>query len=177
MRAFTPRAEAATSSGEGPGVRAFTPRAEAATSSGEGPGVRAFTLSVLVALALAPIVAGCGRGEVLGRITGKVTFQGEPVSEGIILFRNKPKAIYMTADLKPDGTYVVRRASGEGLPPGDYEVMIQPPLEDAPMGPALEPPKIKPYPNIPQKYRSYESSGLSVTVHEGENPFDVDMKP
>ena len=134
------------------------------------------TLAAMALLAVA-VLAGCGRGEVLGRITGKVTFQGQPVSEGVILFRNKQKAIYMTADLKPDGTYVVRRASGEGLPPGDYEVMIQPPLEDAPMGPALEPPKIKPYPNIPQKYRSYESSGLSVTVHEGENPFDVDMKP
>ena len=139
--------------------------------------MRAFTLSVLVALALAATLPGCGRREVLGRITGKVTFQGQPVSEGIILFRNKPKAIYMTADLKPDGTYVVRRASGEGLPLETYEVMVNPPIQDAPMGPALEPPKIKPCPNIPQKYRSYESSGLSVTVHEGENEFDVDMKP
>ena len=112
----------------------------------------------------------------LGRISGKVTCQGQPVSEGLILFRNKPKGVYMTAELQPDGTYVVRRASGEGLPPGTYDVMINPPLQDAPMGPALEPPKIKPYPNIPQKYRSYETSGLSVTVAEGENPFDVDMQ-
>jgi len=132
---------------------------------------------LLVLVALGAATSGCGRSEVLGRITGKVTFQGEPVTEGVILFRNEPQAIYMTATLKPDGTYVVRRASGEGLPPGDYDVMIRPPLQDAPMGPALEPPKIKPYPNIPQKYRSYESSGLSVSVHEGENTLDVDMKP
>ena len=140
--------------------------------------MQAPSLRLLAALlALAATLSGCAPREVLGRITGKVTFQGQPVPEGVVLFRNREKAVYMTAELKPDGSYVVRRATGEGLPPGSYEVMINPPLEDAPMGPALEPPKIKPYPNIPQKYRSYESSGLSVTVHEGENPFDVEMTP
>jgi hypothetical protein len=133
-----------------------------------------FFLPILLA---ALVSAGCGRGPVLGRVSGKVTFQGQPVPEGIVLFRNKEKAVYMTANLKPDGTYEVRRAEGKGLPPGGYEVMIQPPMEDAPMGPALEPPKLKPYPNIPAKYRSYESSGLTLTVKEGDNVLDVEMRP
>ncbi len=139
--------------------------------------VVAWPLSILPLLLLAACLAGCGRGEPVGRVFGTVKFQGQPVTEGIILFRNPAKAVYMTAALQADGSYEVAWRGEKGLPLGTYEAMVNPPLVDAPMGPALEPPKLKPYPNIPEKYRSFTTSGLKLEVKEGENPFDVDMKP
>ncbi len=128
-------------------------------------------------LLLAACLAGCAPGEPVGRVFGKVTFQDRPVTEGLVLFRNQAKAVHMTAAIGPDGAYEVAWRGAKGLPLGTYEVMVSPPLEDAPMGPALEPPKLKPFPNIPQKYRSFTTSGLKVDVKEGENPFDVNMTP
>jgi hypothetical protein len=121
--------------------------------------------------------SGCGSGEVRGRIAGKIAFQGKPLSEGLVCFSNIDKGIHMTGDLKPDGTYEIITAKGAGLPLGDYRVRVRPPLEPLPMGAMPKVPKPKKYPNIPQKYREYETSGLTLSVKEGDNPFDVDMKP
>jgi len=131
-----------------------------------------FTLALSILL-----FAGCNPGEPRGRVFGKVTFQGQPVPEGIILFSPVGVGDYMTAKLKPDGTYEVSTNSGPGLRLGKYRVSINPPLVDAPMGPALEPPKLKEFPNIPEKYRKPETSGLTLSVQKAENPFDVDMQP
>jgi len=135
---------------------------------------------VLVGLALVGMafaLTGCHGGEKRGRVFGKVTFQGQPVPEGIVSFSNREKGIFMTASLKSDGTYELVTAQGRGLPLGTYQVAINPPLIDAPLGPAIGPPKIPQYPNIPQKYRKPEHSGLSLTVQEGDNLFNVDMHP
>ncbi|MCS7303548.1 MAG: carboxypeptidase-like regulatory domain-containing protein [Thermoguttaceae bacterium] len=122
-------------------------------------------------------LSGCGSGQKLGRVHGKVTFQGQPVSEGIVCFSNREKGIFLTAKLNPDGTYELVTAQGRGLPLGSYQVAINPPLVDAPLGPALGPPKLPSYPNIPEKYRKPETSGLTLTVQEGDNVFNVDMQP
>lgn len=122
-------------------------------------------------------LAGCGSSEKMGRAFGKVTFQGQPVPEGIISFSNREKGIFMTAKLNSDGSYELVTAQGRGLPLAAYQVAVNPPLVDAPLGPALGPPKLPLYPNIPEKYRKPESSGLTLTVRDGDNPFDVDMRP
>ena len=83
----------------------------------------------------------------------------------------------MTAVLNKDGSYVVTSAAGPGLPLGEYRVMVTPPVDEAILGPNFEPPPIKPFPNIPQRYRDVKTSGLSLDVKEGDNPFDVEMKP
>ena len=80
--------------------------------------------------AAAVLVAGCGPAEVLGRVSGKVTFQGEPVERGMILFQNEEKGVFMTADLETDGSYEVDMARGKGLPLGIYRVSLSPPLPD-----------------------------------------------
>lgn len=130
------------------------------------------------ALALAAVVIpGCGRGEVLGKVYGQVTFQGRPVTAGVIVFSNAEKGVHITADLTREGRYVVEMAKGYGLPLGDYQVAINPPLPDTPPVGPIPKSKIKEYPEIPPKYRRAEMSGLTLTVREGENPFDVDMRP
>ncbi len=141
------------------------------------PGAAGATRCLAGTLLVVACLAGCGSGEKMGRVFGKVTFQNQPVPEGVISFSNAEKGVYMTAKLNPDGTYEVVMAQGRGLPLGTYQVAINPPLVDAPLGPALEPPKLQPYPNIPERYRKPEQSGLTLTVQEGDNPFNVDMQP
>jgi len=126
---------------------------------------------------LACAVPGCRRGEVLGKVSGRVTFRGEPVSEGVIVFANEEKGVWMTAEIGPDGTYEVEMAKGFGLPLGTYQVWITPPLVDHPVGPIGTPPPENPPPNIPPKYYDMDKSILSLTVEAGENKYSPDMKP
>ena len=77
-------------------------------------------LAALLAGLLAVLgpLAGCQRGEELGHVTGKVTFQGQPVTSGMVIFANKEKGVYMTAPLDAQGAFEVIMAQGAGLPLG-----------------------------------------------------------
>lgn len=131
--------------------------------------------TILGCVALAAV--GCGRGEVLGKVSGQVKFRGRPVTEGVIVFSNAEKGVHITADLNREGRYIVEMAKGYGLPLGDYQVTINPPLPDTPPVGPIPKVKVKEYPDIPVKYRRAETSGLTLTVQAGENPFDVDLRP
>jgi hypothetical protein len=138
---------------------------------------RLSTPAILLVAFLGFALAGCGSGEVRGRIAGKITFQGTPLSEGLVFFSNNDKGIHMSGDVKADGAYEIITAKGAGLPLGVYQVCVRPPLEPLPTGAMLAAPKPKKHPNIPEKYRAYETSGLTLTVKDGNNPFDIDMRP
>ena len=132
------------------------------------------TLPALILSAI--LLGGCGPSEKLGRIGGTVTFQGKPVSKGMVLFSCIDKGVNMTAQLKEDGSYEIIMAKGAGLPLGTYKVCVSPPPVFHAIGkpaPAQPPP----CPNIPPKYRNYNTSGLAVEVKDGENTFDIEMKP
>ncbi len=129
----------------------------------------------LMLLLLALTLVGCGAGEAKGRIAGRVTFQGQPVSEGIVVFRGAEKSVHITAELRSDGSYTVATAKGVGLPPGTYQVCVCPPAIHVPTTVGGAAPKIKQYPNIPAKYRDIKTSGLTLTVELGDNPFDIAM--
>jgi hypothetical protein len=123
-------------------------------------------------------LAGCGSGEVRGRVVGNVTFQGKAVTEGIVVFNNNDKGVHMTTKLRPDGSYEIITAKGAGLAVGTYRVSVcPPPPELPPMLTSGPPPATKAYPNIPQKYRDQTTSGLTLTVKPGENRFDIAMEP
>ena len=125
---------------------------------------------------LGVMASGCSRDEVRGRIVGKVTFQGQPVQDGRVFFSNASRGINMGAKLKEDGRYEMLTAQGAGLPLGDYVAWVTPPPPvPSPVGTPPEP--AKSYDNIPQKYRNDKTSGLTLTVKEGENQFDIEMKP
>ena len=108
-------------------------------------------------------------------VAGKVTFQGKPVTAGMIRFSNTQAPVDMLARLGPDGYYEVIRGHGPGLPEGTYQVAIVPPRPDRPLGP-MAPSKPVEFPNIPEKYRQPSTSGLTLTVKPGRNNFDVDMQ-
>ena len=123
-------------------------------------------------------LVGCGKDKMIGRVFGKVTFQGQPVSEGLILFVDREQGIHMSAKIGPDGSYELKLAEDYGLPVGTYRVLVTPPLiEGSEIGPLGPRPKTVIYDNLPTKYRNQQTSGLSLIVKEGDNPFDVDMTP
>jgi hypothetical protein len=132
---------------------------------------------VLAALALlaASGLPGCG-GEPRGRVFGKVTFRGAPVTQGMVLFNNAAKGVYMSTEIHPDGSYLVLTAKGVGLPLGSYLVAVAPPLVE-PTGFARGSAKYPECDNIPVKYRDPKTSGLSLEVRKGENPFSIDLQP
>ena len=138
-------------------------------------GAQAVLLAVLVLLGTVP--TGCGKSEVIGKVSGKVTFQGEPVSEGLVLLSNAEKGVHVMAELRGDGTFDVETADGFGLPPGTYQVAITPPRVEFPIDPTEALPVVREYPNIPAKYHDAATSELTIAVEEGQNRLDVDMSP
>jgi hypothetical protein len=133
-----------------------------------------------LAPALAVVLAGCS-GEPVGYVSGKVTLNDQPVTEGSVVFENAEAGISVSVPLQSDGTYEVRTYDREGLPPGSYKVAITPatmgegetPLAVDPSQTAAGPTSI-----IPPQYHSTATSKLTATVKEGENPpFNFDLKP
>ncbi|RMF99739.1 MAG: carboxypeptidase regulatory-like domain-containing protein, partial [Planctomycetota bacterium] len=105
-------------------------------------------------------------------VSGAVTFQGTPVTEGQISFENPQTGFVQSATLGEEGKYSLQ------LPAGDYKVSILPPLIEVgggPDSPAGE--EYKQVDNIPDKYRSSESSGLTANINGDKADLNFDMTP
>jgi hypothetical protein len=136
--------------------------------------LRAWAL-LLVSIVLG--VAGCDKGPPITQVSGKVTFQGQPVSEGVINFALE-SGFGVQAVLAGDGSYRLLSHHGKGIPLGSYKVTIAPPSFDpVPADMSNPPPPQPPYPNIPQRYRNFDTSGFTAEAGESDNVFDFDMKP
>jgi hypothetical protein len=132
----------------------------------------AFVLSVTF---LAAGLAGCSRGPAVGEVSGKVTFQGKPVTDGTITFINPTTGYAAEAGLQKDGSYIVATPEG-GLVVGEYIVMVNPLIFIDASNPRTPPsPVEKPAPNIPEKYRNQGRTPLRAAVQKGPNTFNVDM--
>jgi hypothetical protein len=120
--------------------------------------------------------SGCG-GPAIGQVSGKVTFRGQPVTEGKVTFLPQGAGNPAEADLQSDGSYRVQTIDG-GLVVGDYLVLINPPvvLVDTDPGKSPPSPMEKPVKNIPARYRN-QGTPLKVTVQPGANTFDFDLTP
>jgi hypothetical protein len=142
------------------------------------------------------LVAGCNTSATPSTISGKITYKGETVPTGSLIFQNETGGIYSYGF--KDGTY-----SGSDLPTGDYVVtietesanpnpnrpkMVQPgaagkgdPNADyakrmmergaIPEGPA----NAGPYVKIPSKYATKKTSPLKVTLTKGSNTCNFDL--
>lgn len=136
---------------------------------------RSLSISAVVFATLL-LLSGCGSSEPTGKVSGKVTFKGAPVTEGTVTFVNKDQGGIAAGELQSDGTYTLFSTSG-GLKPGTYRVSIMPPEVEIPgdgsTAPSTGPKDVD---NIPEKYRNGESSGFEADVKEGKNEFDFDMQ-
>jgi hypothetical protein len=133
-------------------------------------GFRAGVLAVLFAVA-----AGCesGSGDKPIPIQGKVSFQGQPVAEGSVQFNDEKTGRGAEVKLDPNGTYQA------ALPAGTYAVVVLPPLVEAKVKNQDTPPDtvFKKVKNIPVKYHSTATSGLTAAVAADKTTHDFDLKP
>ena len=120
------------------------------------------------------VSAGCGGDEKLVRhtVSGKVSYQGAPVEEGVITFEDPATGFADSADLGSGGDYSIE------LPDGSYQVSIAPPMVE--VGGGVDTPADTDYKkvdNIPKKYWVSTSSRLSAQVSKSQKEHDFDMQP
>lgn len=133
--------------------------------------VRAGGRAAIVAVVFGLVALGCRSGDRPITIWGKVTFQGQPVSEGTVQLNDEKTGRGAEVEIGPDGAYQAT------LPEGAYTVVILPPLllVESKSGPPD--PQFKKVKNIPEKYRSTVTSGLTAAVSADKTVHDFDMKP
>ncbi len=119
------------------------------------------------------LVLGCGgpAKKPTENVTGRVTFEGKPVTEGEVHFYADDGAA-ASVKLDSSGNFTI-----EQLPIGKYKVSVTPPqITEVP---AEDPSKMAPpkkYENIPDGYQSEVTTDLVAEVKEGkENKFTFDM--
>jgi hypothetical protein len=145
----------------------------------------------LLALALG-LLLGCGRGsQVPAKVSGKVTYKGQPVPAGSITFHSEDKGSY-SGTLGEGGAYEI-----PDLPAGTLKVTVETesvnpnkknPTYEKGRGGAIDNEYQKAmqrpgqndagknYVKIPAKYAKPETTDLSVTLKAGKQTQDFELK-
>jgi hypothetical protein len=120
------------------------------------------------ALLLIVVVAGCQRGPQLGRVTGTVTANGEPLPFAYVVFNPvKPPRSYGSAYANERGQYELKFSStSNGAPVGKHQVSITSAKADELPDNAKPSARLK----IPSKYNS--ATELQAEVKPGSNVID-----
>jgi hypothetical protein len=128
---------------------------------------------------LAPL-AGCGQGPQLAPASGSVTYQGQPLKFGTVMFQHDSGGQPSQGEIQPDGTFTLSTfEAGDGARVGPNRVSIfayesqdpqykaQPSVGEPSLGRLL----------IPRRYTMFGSSGLKVDVApENNEPFLFELK-
>jgi hypothetical protein len=134
-------------------------------------------------------LTGCGDGRLdVAPVRGRVVHGGKGVPRAVIIFHPSEELAEQAGKMKPfayaddEGNFQLKTyVDGDGAPPGDYRVSIiarsspggRRPAKDAPVG---EQPTVgaavRIPPEISNKYGNVDTSGIQVTVHEGENDLE-----
>ena len=139
-------------------------------------------------LAIVSLIAGCGKSGPAGpqgRVHGKVTYQGNPITAGsVISFITESGGTGASGSVKGDGSYELLSMNGNQVPAGKYKVLINPPPpppttpeeamkasmnKDKPKGPVDDP-------TIPKQYRNSLSTPEKHEVKEGDNEINIELK-
>lgn len=154
------------------------------SASGKYAGRAGAVAGLLAALAL----AGCGgkKEEGSGRpVTGKVTYNGQPVADATVTFVGPANSAFGRTDA--EGNFKLRTTVGEKVPLGDYQVTVMktdtPPAPPASMNPEEyrppdpnAPPPPEPKDLVPAKYKNPTTSLLTASVKDsGENKFEFPL--
>ncbi len=128
-------------------------------------------VTVLLVLCL-PAIAGCSRRPTVpwGTAVGHATVDGQPITEGVVVFDNRELAVSRMAEIQPDGTFKQASMDFPGLPVGQYKVAFLPTkISKGDWVPIQQSKPQKPSPTIPERYFKVETSGLTAEVKEGQN--------
>ncbi len=135
-------------------------------------------------LCLSALVLASGCGKSTGKVSGKVTLNGQPLKGGgTVTFEGSKGGVSGT--ITSEGTYTIVSA-----PEGAVKITLASGMGAGDMGGAeTDPSKMRPprkmapaarafgLGNIPEKYKKPETSGLTYTVTSGEQTFDIALTP
>jgi hypothetical protein len=121
------------------------------------------------------LAAACGCGPGRATVSGKVTYNDQPVTYGSVTVLG-PDDKAASGAINPDGTYTV-----EGLTPGEarFGVISRDPAKGRSprKGGAEEQAAAKAgWVPLPRQYEAAASSGLTTTLKGGHNTYDIDLK-
>ncbi|MSR50982.1 MAG: hypothetical protein EXS07_13165 [Gemmataceae bacterium] len=123
-------------------------------------------LFILVGLAL----PGCAYPEE-GIIKGNITFKGSPVTNGDVCLQNVSKGIGLMIPITLEGKF----QSITAVPIGEYEISVTPAMGPPPdINGKAKAPMQKSF--LPEKYKSFSTSGLSITVAKGLNEVSLKLE-
>jgi hypothetical protein len=124
----------------------------------------------LVIACLLVFTAGCGGApaiEPTGKLTGKVTVAGKPLSSGFVNLVSAD-GVGTKIAIGADGVYTLT----DVLPVGEYKAFISFDISPVQFGtPAADVLK-----TVPEKYQGAATSGIVVFVHDGDNTQDLELK-
>lgn len=126
----------------------------------------------IVCLAALP---GCeGSSMKTAPVTGRITFNGKPVPQGVVLFVPLSPGPTATGEIHTDGTYSLTTfRNGDGAVLGTHKVVVDA-KEDFPPGP-ISPRSPTPFAVVPDKYLSHATTDLTADVQHGENSLDFNL--
>lgn len=125
-----------------------------------------------VAICLGALLAGCGpSGPETYEVSGEVTFDGQPVAEGQIVFRSAEGSSASWAGAIKDGRYALAATAGKKRVEITATRQVQT-AQDSPSGQGAF--TFESY--IPAKYNSQSELTVEVTP-EGPNEFDFSLEP
>ncbi len=138
------------------------------------------------AFVLLCLVAGCGGGSSAvegptGTVSGKLTYNGAAVPEGcVVVFMPVDGALSATGVVGADGSFKLQMKGTADIVAGQYKISIGTPVvEETPeqsMEREMAGKKLPEYKEVPEKYRTADTSGETFEVKEGANTYDLDMK-
>ena len=148
---------------------------------------------LLVMLTSAAFLIGCGGDSgkpKLVKVSGKVTYNGKPVTKGLVSFvpasgPGTQTGQAATGEIGADGSYTLTTFdNGDGAVLGEHKVLVQSqeedpaikgrgmPIPDARGQVNIKPPKFL----VPEKYATAENTPLRITVEEGRKAYDIELK-
>lgn len=121
---------------------------------------------------LATIAAGCAPAKYPQRksavVTGTVTYNGEPLSMGTVIFQPASGA-FSSAEIESDGTYTLEAVIG----PNQVQIISRDPEDETPAS-ELTGPREAPKSHIPEFYGGPQSP-LKFDVEAGDNTADFQL--
>jgi hypothetical protein len=137
---------------------------------------------VVVLLALAIFVPGCGSGDVkLAKVKGTVTLDGAPLPKGTVTFESQGQRPATGTIVNGEIVEVTTYAPGDGIPLGHHKIAISA-TEDSGSAVAANPGEGKVGANymsgkslIPAMYNDPSTSGLTADIKAGENTVEFKL--
>jgi len=143
-------------------------------------------LMPLISVGLMIPLVGCSRDPnlpKLGKVTGKVTYNGKPVTSGHVVFtpaegKGGETGQTATGEIASDGGYEMTTFNtGDGAILGQHIVTVQVRSGEMPKPkPDSTIDYVLPKSALPSTYSSAEKSPLRYTVKEGSNTYNIELK-